>query len=85
MKIKSKRKIISTQMAKRYNSFVLFCKQHREHYKMIFPDKSNSEITTMLSSLWKSLDQNEKQYYIEKAADMRKVCSEISREISPKN
>ena len=61
-------------MSKRYNSFVLFCKDQREHHKMLFPDKTNSEIKSMLCSKWKNLNQAEKQQYIDKAAGMRKVC-----------
>lgn len=64
-------------MTKRYNSFVLFCSHHREIYKVLYPEKNNSEITSLLANEWKFISPEEKQKYIEEAKNMRMVSFTI--------
>lgn len=60
-------------MAKWCNSFTLFCSEHRKTLLLKHQEKSNSDITKLLSQMWKDLDIQEKKQYIVVAAQMRKV------------
>ena len=55
------------------NSFVLFCKDYRKSLLSHNPDKSNSEITSILGYMWRNLDFETKQKYKRTSSEMRDV------------
>ena len=51
----------------KYNSFILFCSYQRDYYKIMFPDRNNSELTGLLAQTWRTLTEEEKSLYAEEA------------------
>jgi len=55
------------------NSFLLFCKDYRTIIATNYPDLSNSDVTSMLGSYWRNLEEGIKNNYVLKARDLNKV------------
>lgn len=60
-------------MTKWLNSFTLFCDSHRKQVRVSHPEKTPSEITSMLATMWKLIPENEKLLY--------KIAAKKSREV----
>lgn len=59
------------------NCFLLFCKDMRDEVRKNNPTKTNAEITAELGILWRKVDKNQRQMYINKATKLKEVCSYI--------
>ena len=53
--------------AKCSNSFVVYCREHRNNLKEKYPDLTSAQITSLLAHNWKKLNQQMKKEYIDKA------------------
>ena len=60
-------------MTKRFNSFVLYCNDHRRMVSIENKGKSNSEITSILAFTWRNIDIETRNYYKKKAEDLKIV------------
>ena len=57
------------------NSFLLYCKDHRDIVKEANPGKHNSEISSILGKQWRGMSLDEKKKYKDLAKFRRKVSS----------
>ena len=64
-------------MGKRFNSFVLFCGEHRKKMLLDNKGKSNAEVTAMLGERWRNMDIEEKEYYKRMAKIKKMVWIEL--------
>ena len=60
-------------MSNVYNSFLLFCLDQRDKVKSLFPSKSNQEITSFLGEQWRTMSEDQKKKYRDKAKSNRQV------------
>ena len=65
--------LLATTMQAPINSFLLFCKDYRTILATNYPDLSNSDVTSMLGSYWRNLQEDIKDDYVLKARDLNKV------------
>lgn len=49
------------------NAFMLYANENRKKMSQIYPTESNKDISKRLGSGWKSLDEDERKKYFEKA------------------
>lgn len=65
------------------NSFILFSKKNREKVRAENPDINNKELISKLSELWRSMDADEKEEYMEMAENDKKRYNEEISKIDP--
>ena len=58
-------------MPKQHNGYTLFCKSQRTAIKEFLPEKTTTEITSMLANTWRSLDFEEKAKFKSEAEQCR--------------
>ena len=55
------------------NCFLLYCQDYRSKIASLNPSFSNSDVTSQLGKNWRDMDPETKQFYINKAENLRKV------------
>ena len=59
------------------NSFFLFCSEHRANLFKQHTSASNSTISSLLGKMWRDLDYDEKQKYVRRSEELRKVSISV--------
>lgn len=81
--IEDKNRIISTRLYTRFilDPFQIYCLANRKSFKAKFPDKKNSELTSMLASSWRALTDEKKHDYQMIASKLEHNKCKIKRKI----
>ncbi|EAX86233.1 hypothetical protein TVAG_387180 [Trichomonas vaginalis G3] len=59
--------------------FQIFCMQQREYLVKGYPHLNSSNITSILASQWRSMDQKEKDYYVNIAQSLKKTSNGVTK------
>ena len=68
-------------MNKPPNAYILFIQENYNNIVQQHPELTFSERSTLLSQTWKSLDQNEKNRYYDKAYQLKETYKEYIKNI----
>ena len=56
------------------NSYILFCQDNRETVATANPGSSNGDVSSILGSMRRELDDDQKEIYIARSAELKEVC-----------
>ena len=59
------------------NAFLLFSQQYRRTFSVLYPDRHNREISTILGKHWREMKPKQKEPYKEKARELMRRTKEL--------